>query len=98
MKEVKRTSKVKGIYYVTYKVSSYRYMKVIHEKSGLLIVHFRSPVEKVTEVMEAVDKVLSKVNWNVSAKSIGNRHMEAVRELNKKVVIDESTGKYVVKN
>lgn len=98
MKEVVKKSKVKGLYYISFMAGSFRFLKIMHSKSKKLVISFaHHPVEKITDVIKISDKILSKANWDKpDSELIDKTHVDALKELRKKVVLNE-LGKYIVK-
>ncbi len=96
IKEIKKKSAIKGIYYISSNVGGKYYLKVMHEKSDKPIINYTSaPLSKVTDVIKAVDKTLKEVNWDIPENKFTKKHGEAVKKLWDIIVLKD--GKYIVK-
>src|ERR1039457_3064726 len=97
-KEIVKKSNIKGIHYEVSNVGTYKYLKIIHEPSGLPIINFTSaPIQKVTDIIKVSEEILSKVNWNIPEKDLTEEHGKTVLELKRKIQLDPNTNKFVVK-
>ena len=96
---VKHPSKIKGLYFEVLKVGSNKWLKIIHEKSGLPITNFTSaPVNGVTKLMKLSDEILAKENWDIPEEELTEEHGKLIKELKKHVVRSEyGGGNYEVK-
>ena len=94
-KSIKKKSTIKGIYYTVINTGTYRFVKVMHEKSNTAIINYVSaPVSKVTDVIKAVDKTLKEVDWDIPENKFTKKHGEVVKKLWDIIVLQN--GKYVV--
>lgn len=96
MSEVIKKSKVKGVFYVIESVSSFRYLKIMHERSGKPIVSFTdAPILRSTDIIKLAETVLDKANWNLPESRIGKPQLDVAKELRKRI-FRNNHGVYVV--
>ena len=96
MKTIKK-SKVKGLYYLSWKVGSYYYLTIMHDISNKPLVNFTSaPVEKITDVIKVSDEILSKSDWNIPESKLTNKNEDAIKNLKKRIIVNDPN-KFVVK-
>lgn len=80
------------------KVGGNQYLHIKHDNTGLTIKNFNShPIAsgQVKLVKEAVNDILSKVDWDVKVNQIGDSHKKAVSELDRALELD-SNGRYTL--
>lgn len=95
---IRKNSSVKGIYYLSETISSNKYLKIMHEKSGKSIYNFTSaPVEKITSIIKLSDEILGKVNWDISEAELTEEHGKILKEFLKHIALNHH-GKYAIKD
>lgn len=92
-----RKSAITGILFEVTTVSSYRYLSIIHEKSGMYITRFTSgPVPGIKACIAIIEKNLAPLNWDVDIEQINDTHKAAVRAITKEISFNSAAGKYEI--
>ena len=88
MKETNKKLKIKGLYVVSIKSSSYRWCKLMSEKHELPIRNYTSiPIEKITDFIKLFEESLSHLDWNVDEYT--NEHGEAIIKMEHRLQTNE---------
>lgn len=92
-----KKSTIPGVLFEVTAISSYRYIGVIHAKSGMYIIRFANgPVPGVKACITIIEKHLAPLNWDVDAEQITDDHKAAVKAITKEISFNSSAGKYEI--
>jgi len=94
MQETIKKLKIKGLYVVSMKTSSYRWCKLMSYKHDLPIRNYTSkPIEKITDFIKLFEECLSGLDWELDEYSL--EHGEAILMMERRITTND-LGKWVV--
>lgn len=94
MQETIKKLKIKGLYVVSMKSSSYRWCKLMSEKHDLPIRNYTTkPIEKITDFIKLFEECLSHLDWNLDEYT--KEHANAILKMERRLQTND-LGKLVV--
>lgn len=86
--------KVKGLYVISMRSSSYRWCRLMSERHELPIRNYTSkPIEKITDFIKLFEESLSHLDWNLDEYT--KEHGEAIIKMESRLQTNE-LGRWVV--
>ena len=94
MQETIKRLKVKGLYVVSTKSSSFRWCRLMADKHELPIRNYTSrPIEKITDFIKLFEEYLSHLDWELDEYT--DEHGKAILKMERKLQIND-LGRWVV--
>lgn len=85
--------KIKGLYVMSIKISSYRWCSLMSENSNIPIRNYTSkPIHKITDFIKLFEEHLSNLNWEGE---LTEEHGKAILEMERRITTNE-LGKLII--